>query len=136
MVHTPHLRHGQHAQNQRVEELHEAPAVALLHGIQIVGKQAHQVADLVDLVVFPAQVLGMAEHLVPQIGLHLDGRAEDGHPPQEAAEHDGHRHDEHGLADAIQQKRHVKSVLHTIHHHIALVHAVDDHLVDLGDHQL
>ena len=136
MVHLPHLRHGHGAQNQGIKELHKAPAVALLNGIQVIGEQAHEVAHLVLLVVFPAQIFGMVKHLVPQVSLHPNGRAENGHPPQEPAKHDGNRHAHHGHTDFVQQERHVKGLLHPVYHHIALVHAVDDHLIQLWNDQL
>ena len=36
-----HFRHRQTTQQQRIEEHHNAPAEALLYGVQIVGEQAH-----------------------------------------------------------------------------------------------
>ena len=78
----------------------------------------------------------VAEHPVPQIGLHPDGGAEDGHAPQKAAEHNCHHHDNHGHTDPIQQEIHIEGNLRAIQNHIALVHAVDDHLIQLGDLQL
>ena len=136
MVHPPHFHNGEGAQNQRIKKLHEAPAEALLDGVQIVGEQAHEITHLIHLVVFPAELLGVAEHSVPQVGFHPDGRPKDGHPPQKPAEHNAHHHGDHGHADFIQQERHVESMLNAVKHHIALVHAVDDHPIQLRNHQL
>ena len=127
---------GQPAQQHRVKKHEKAEAVALLHRLQVVGEQAHQSAHLVFLVELAGQVLGVVEHLVAQVGLHLDGRAENAHPPQKAAEYHGDDNPHHGQADAVQQEVHVKGDCRAVHDDIALVHAVDDLLVQVGDDEL
>ncbi len=67
----------QNAQHQRVKEHQDAVAEALLDGVQVVGVQAHQVADLVDLIVLLGQPAAVVEHLLPQVGRHPDRRAEE-----------------------------------------------------------
>ena len=65
MIHPPHIGDGQHRHEGSVEEHHDAPADTLLDGVQIVCEEAHQVADLVDLIVLPAQVTCPVKHPVP-----------------------------------------------------------------------
>ena len=135
-VHAPHLDHRQASQQQRVEEHEEAGAVAVLHRLQVVGEQAHEAAHLVLLVELPGQVLGVVEHLVPQAGLHLDGRAEDADPPQKAAHHHGDDDPHHGQADPVQQEVQVEGEPLSVHLHPAQVYAVDHLLVQVGDDEL
>ena len=47
---------------------------ALLYGVQIVGKQTHQISDLVHLKVILREIFAMVKHTVAQIGLHPDRR--------------------------------------------------------------
>ena len=53
-VHLPHIQNRQRTHQNGIEEHHHAPTEALLHRIQIVGEITHQIANLVDLIVFPA----------------------------------------------------------------------------------
>ena len=78
----------------------------------------------------------MVEHAVAKVGFHLDGRAEDAHAPHEAPRR--HRQDDKHQrhADFVQQKIHVKGALDAVHHDIALINPVDDHLVKVGHYQL
>ena len=78
----------------------------------------------------------MVEHLVAQVGLHLDGGAENAHAPQEAAEHHGHHDPHHGQADTVQQEVHVKGDGRAVHLHEALVYPVDDLLVQVWQDEL
>ena len=78
----------------------------------------------------------MAEHLIPQIRLHLGSCAEDRYPPQEPPKDDGQDDADHGHADSVQQERHIKGHLYAVFHNISLVQAVDDHLIDLRHLQL
>ena len=136
MIHAPHLGNGQGTQNDGVKELHEAPAVALLNGVQVVGEQTHQIAHLVHLVVLPAQILRVAEHLIPQIRLHPGRRAEDRYPPQEPAEDNDQDDADHGHADPVQQERHIKRHLHAVFHNVSLVQPVDDQLINFRHLQI
>ena len=135
-VHGEHLPNGHAALQNRVEEHQEARTIAILHGVQVVGEQAHQVAHLVDLVILPGQILGMVEHAVAQVGFHLDGRAEDAHAPHEAPRRhrQNDKHQRH--ADFVQQEIHVERAPNAVHHDIALVDPVDDHLIKIGHDQL
>ena len=135
-IHVPHFDDCQHAQEQRVEEHEDAGAVAVLHGLQIVGEQAHEAAHLVLLVELTGEILGVGEHLVAQVGLHLDGRAEDAHAPQKTAHHHGQHDPDHRHTNPVQQKVHVKGHLYAVHHDPALVHAIDYHLVQIGRDEL
>ena len=136
MVHAPHSPNGQRALNNGVKKLHKAPAVALLHRVQVIGKQAHEGAHLVHLVVFPAQGLGVAEHLVPQVRLHLGGGTENGGPPGKPAQDNGQHDIHHGHTDFVQQIVHVKGDFHAALQDISLVHAVDHRPVNARDQQL
>ena len=69
--------------------------------------------------------------------LHLNARSEEADTPEETSE--GHADDDgdHGQADFIQEEVHVKAdkdVLRNLH--LAVVDAVDDHAVQLGDFKL
>ena len=136
MIHAPHSGNGQRTQNDGVKELHEAPAVALLNSVQIVGEQAHQIAHLVHLIILPAQVFCVEEHLIPQVRLHLSSRAKDRYPPQETAEDDGKDDADHGHADPVQQERHIKGHLYAVFHNVSLIQSIDDQLINFRHLQL
>ena len=136
VIHAPHSGNGQRTQNDGVKELHEAPAVALLNSVQIVGEQAHQIAHLVHLIILPAQVFCVAEHLIPQVRLHLSSRAEDRYPPQETAEDDGKDDADHGHADPVQQEHHIKGHLYAVFHNVSLIQSIDDQLINFRHLQL
>ena len=136
MVHLPHVPDGENAQQHRVEEHHNAPTEALLNGIQVVGEQAHQVAHLVDLVVLPAQVLGMVKHLVPKLRFQPDCGAQEAESPQKPAQDDCQNDSHHGHTDIVQQKVQVEGHADAVYIHHAIVHAVDEHPVQLGNFQL
>ena len=135
-IHPEHFDDGQNAQKQRVAKHHNAPAKALLHRFQIVGKQAHEVADLVDLIILAAQILAVVEHAVAQVLFHTDAYAEEAHTPQKAAEYHGQNDPNHRQAQVIQQKVHIKRQHLTVDFHCAVVDTVDQHLIQIGDHQL
>ena len=135
-IHLPHFDDGHGAEQQSIEEHDVAHAEALLNGVQVVGKQAHQGADLVGLVVFLTQLLGVAEHIVSQVRFHIDGSGQNTHPPKEPAKDDGQNHTQQGHTDLPQQKFHVKGQLRPVHIDIAVVDAVNDHLVQPGCHQV
>ena len=135
-IHLPHIHHRQHAQQQSVEKHHNAPAKTLLHGVQIVGKQTHQISNLVDLIVFPAQILGMVKHPVTQVCRQTHPGTEKAYSPQETSENHCQNDSHHGHTDAVQQKIHVKCHLNPIHADTAAVHAIDYQTVQLGDFQL
>ena len=78
----------------------------------------------------------MVEHIVTQVRLHLDGGAEDAHTPTEPADDHGQDHPDQGHTDLVQQEVHVEGHFHAIHQDVALVQAVNDHLVKIRDHQL
>ena len=135
-VHAPHIAQRHDAQHHRVKQHHNAPAEAFLHGVQVVGKQAHQIADLIDLVIFPAQLLGVGEHAVAHILLQPNGAAKEADTPQKAADDDKNNDFHHGQADKIQHKVHGKGVLHAIDDHKAIIHTVDHHAIKGRDLQL
>ena len=66
-VHPPHLIQGQQAQRQCVEEHEHAVAEALLDGVEVVGVQAHQVADLVHLIILLRELTAVVEHTFAQV---------------------------------------------------------------------
>ena len=53
-IHPQHLHRGEGAQKGRVKQLQKAPAEAVLHSLDVIGEQTHQVAHLVHLVILPA----------------------------------------------------------------------------------
>ena len=136
MIHHPHIPHRQHAHQQGIAEHHDTPAEALLHGVQIVGKEAHEVAHFVDLIVFPAQILGMVKHPVAQILFQSHRTSKEAEAPHKPAENHGQNDHDHLHADFIQHEVHVKRQLHTIHRHIAHVHAIDDDSIKFRNFQL
>ena len=99
-------------------------------------EQAHQIAHLVHLIILPAQVFCVAEHLIPQVRLHLSSRAEDRYPPQETAEDDGKDDADHGHADPVQQERHIKGHLYAVFHNVSLIQSIDDQLINFRHLQL
>ena len=136
MVHLPHVPNRQNAQQHGVKEHHDAPAETLLNGIQVVGEQAHQVAHLVDLVVLPAQIFGTVKHVVPQFFFQPNRRTQEAKPPHKTAHHHGQNHRHHGHTNVIQQEVQVKGHADTVDIHHTVVHAVDEHTVQLRDLQL
>lgn len=136
LIHLQHTVDGQAPQEGSVKELKKAPAEALLNGVQVIGEQAHEVSHLIHLVVVLAQVTAAVKHPVPQVLLHPGSRAENGDPPQKSAEDDGENDPHHGHADAVQQNLHGKGGFYAVNIHIALVNAVNDHLVQSRDLQL
>ena len=135
-VHAEHLRQRHAGQNQRVEEHHNAPCKALQHGVQIVGEQAHQTADLVNLIVGLAQVTGVSEHPIAKLFLHVERRAEEHDSPEKAACHDGQDYDDHGHENLFEQEAHRKRNLLAVYQNPALIQPVDDHLVEIGNDEL
>ena len=135
-IHGEHFVDGQAAQEGSVEAFHNAPAVALLEVIHIVGEQTHQIAHLVHLVVLPGQFLAVAKHTVAHVGLHENGAAHEAHTPQKPT--DDHKENDHqqGRANFIQQKLHIEGLHNAALEHLPVDHTVDDHLVQLRDQQL
>ena len=66
-IHPPHLIQGQQAQRQCVEEHQHTVAEALLDGVEVVGVQAHQVADLVHLIILLRELAAVVEHPLAQV---------------------------------------------------------------------
>ena len=135
-VHAEHLGQGHDCQQQGVKEHHNAPGKTLRDRVQVVGVEAHKAAHLVDLVIVLAQTPGIVEHPVADVLLHLEGGAQEHDAPQEAADDHGQDDGQHGHADPVQQEVHVKGHHDPVHQDLAVVDAVDDHLVELGDQQL
>ena len=136
MVHHPHIPHRQHTHQNGITEHHDTPAEAFLHGVQIVGEKAHEVAHFVDLIVFTAQLPGMIEHPVAQIFLQPHGAAKEADTPHKTAE-DHSKDDLHHLhTNTVQHKIHAERHLHPIDFHITRVHTVDHSSVKLGDLKL
>ena len=67
----------------------------------------------------------------PKVRLHLSSRAEDRYPPQETADYHDDNGNNHGPADLIQQKFHIKHRRLAVDQNRVAVHAVDDHAVQL-----
>ena len=135
-VHGPHLIKGQQTQGQRVEEHQHTVTKALLNGVQVVGVQAHQVADLVHLIVLLGQPAAVVEHPLPQVCRDPHRRAEETDAPQKAPNDHQHHDPDHGQADVLQQHLFGKEQRLTVHHHLAKVHTVDDQPVELRDQKL
>ena len=135
-VQMPHLAHRQDAHEDGVAEHHDAPAEALLDRVQIVGEEAHEVADLVDLIILPAQEPGPVEHFRAQTGLQENGGAKEAHAPDKPAQAHAQDHANHGHAHMVQQEIQVKGQNCTVHGHGTRIHAVHDHLVQLRDDEL
>ena len=135
-VHPQHLGEGQSPQEQGVEEHQHPVPEALLDGIEVVGEQAHEVPHLVHLVILPRKVLAVVEHADADVRLHLDGGAEEAHPPQEPA--DDHDHDDvhDGQTQLIQQKVHGEGHSGAFIEDFPGVQAVDQHPVELRHNEL
>ena len=136
MVHPPHVVDGQHRHEGGVHHHHDAPAHALLNGVQIVGEQTHEIAHLVDLVILPAQVPCPVKHPVPEALFDLDSHAEEADAPQEAAHHQGQDDAQQGEADLVEKDVHAEGHGRSIDLHHAGVQAVDDDAVELGNDHL
>ena len=137
VVHAEHLDDGEHPEEQGVGEHEHARAEAVLHGFEVVRKVGHEGAHLIDLVVFAGEILATVEHTPAQVGLHLDARAEEADAPEETPDRHEYDDDDHGQADAIQQKIHVKGKEHAFADlHLTVVDAVDEHALQLGDLEL
>ncbi len=78
----------------------------------------------------------MVKHLVAQIGLDLDRRAENAHRHKKSPRDHGEDDAEHRHTDPIEQEIHVKRHTRAIDLHIPLIDAVDDHLIQVRDHEL
>ena len=135
-IHAEHLPQSHDTQKQGVGHHEDARAEAVLYRLQIVGKVGHEGAHLVDLVILTGEILTAVEHPPAEIGLHLDARAEEADTPEEPPEGHADDDEDHGQADLIQQKVHVEDQLGTVHDHLAVVDAVDNHTVQLGDLEL
>ena len=81
LIHLPHLAQCEYAEEKSVNEHQYAVAHAFLNGVKIVGEKAHEVADLVHLIVLVGQKASVLKHPVAQIGLDLDSGAEEAYPP-------------------------------------------------------
>lgn len=135
-VHAPHPIEGQQTQHQCVKEHQDAVAEALLDGVEVVGVEAHEVADLVHLIVLLGQTAAVVEHLLPQSRLHPDAGAEEADAPQKAPHHHEQHDPYHGQADVLEQ--HLFRERHRLapHHHLSEVDAVDDQTIELRHKQL
>ena len=135
-VHPPHLIKGQQTQRQRIEEHQHAVAKALLNGVEVVGVQAHQVADLVHLIVLLRQLPAVVEHPLPQVRRDPHRRAEEADTPQKAPDDHEHHDPDHRQTDVLQKHFFGKEQRFAVDHHLPKVHAVDDQAVQLRDDQL
>ena len=135
-IHAEHLKEGHNPEEQGIGQHENARAKAVLYRLQVVCEVGHERTHLVDLVVLAGEILTAVEHPSAEIGLHLDARAKEADTPEEPP--DGHADDDedHGQADFVQQKVHIKGVRNAVHQNPALVHAVDNHLVQLRHFQL
>ena len=107
-IHDEHLDHGHPAEEQRVRDHQDAGAEAVLHGLEVVRKECHQVADLIDGVVLLREVLAVVEHPAAEVRLDVDARAEEAETPQEAPDDHADDDEDHREADAVEQKVHVE----------------------------
>ena len=73
----------------------------------------------------------MREHAGTKIGHHADRGAEKADTPQETADYHDDNGNNHGPADLIQQKFHIKHRRLAVDQNGIAVHAVDDHAVQL-----
>ena len=71
----------------------------------------------------------MREHAGTKIGHHADRGAEKADTPQETADYHDDNGNNHGPADLIQQKFHIKHRRLAVDQNGIAVHAVDDHAV-------
>ena len=136
VIHPPHIIKGEQTQRQRVEEHQHAVAEALLNGVEVVGVQAHQVADLVHLIVLVRELAAVVEHLLAQIRHHPDGRTEKADAPQEAANDHDDDDPDHRQTDLLEQYLFGKGHGLAVHDHLPQIHAVDDQAVQLRDLEL
>ena len=136
VVHTPHFKQCQQPQHRGIEEHQDAVTETLLNGVQVVGVEAHQVADLVDLVVLLGQLAAVVKHPLPQIGSDQHRRAKETDAPQKPPD-DHQQHDpDHGQADMLEQHLFGKGEGLSVDDDLSQVNAVDDQAVQLGDHKL
>ena len=135
-IHTEHLPQSHDTEEQRVGQHEDARAEAILYRLQVVGEEGHERAHFVDLVVLAGEILTAVEHPSAEIRLHLDARAEEADTPEEPPKGHADDDEDHGQADFVQQKVHIKDQLGAVHDHLTLIDAVDDHTVQLGDLEL
>ena len=135
-VHTPHFEDGERTEKQSVTEHHDARAEAFLNGFKVVREKGHEVANLVDAVIFLRKLSRMGEHFAADRGFHADPGAEEADTPYESAE--GHQNDDedHGQTDLVEKKLPIERSYRTVDHHLAVVHTVDDDVIKLGDLEL
>ena len=118
IIHAPHFVQGHQAENQSVKEHQDTITKTFLDGINIIGVKAHQVADLVNLVIL------------------LRKLAEEADAPQKAPNDHEHHDPDHGQADVLQQNLFGKGQGLAVYDHLPQVDPVDDQTVKLGDQQL
>ena len=136
MVHIPHFDNCKASQKDGIKKHEHTPGKTFLNGIQIVGKQTHQVPYFVHLIIFTTQILGVVKHTVSKVRFHFDTHAEKCNTPQETTKYHGQNNPHHRHTDFIQQESQIKYFLHTVHFHKSRVHAVDNHLVHIRNNKL
>ena len=78
----------------------------------------------------------MAEHPIAQIFFQADSAAKEADTPQKTT-YDNAKDDlHHGHTDHIQHEIHIENVPYTVHIHVAVIHAVEQHAVQRRDLQL
>ena len=109
-VHSCHFDNGDAAKQRRIEEHHKAPTEALLHGIEVVGKQRHHIADFIFVVIMHGKILGSVEHLASERFFGFYACAKKAHAPQKSA-HDHCQNDtDHRQTNVVKQKRQIESM--------------------------
>ena len=135
-VHAEHLEEGHDTQEQGVGQHEDSRAEAVLYCLQVVGEVGHEGTHLVDLVILAGKILTAVEHPPAQVGLYLDARAKEADTPEEPPEGHADDDEDHGQADGVQQKVHVKDLFRLSDSDEAVLDAVDDHTVQLGNLEL
>ena len=76
IIHAPHFVQGHQAENQSVKEHQDTITKTFLDGINIIGVKAHQVADLVNLVILLRKLAAVVKHPLAQVGSNPHSGAE------------------------------------------------------------
>ena len=136
IIHAPHFVQGHQAENQSVKEHQDTITKTFLDGINIIGVKAHQVADLVNLVILLRKLAAVVKHPLAQVGSNPHSGAEKADTPQKAPNDHEHHDPDHGQADVLQQNLFGKGQGLAVYDHLPQVDPVDDQTVKLGDQQL
>ena len=131
-----HFENGKKPQEESICHHHTAPAKGFLHGVKVVGKEGHQVANLVDLIIVLRKILAVVKQTQAQVGLHLDAGTKEADAPCKSSGNHCQNDEHHWFADVVKHKIEIKGEYLAADLHNTRVDAVDEVTVKLGDLQL